>query len=115
MTGPDPLVLETVCPRCGTRMDRAIDFEKPGDLPEAGDIALCYGCADWAVFTKDRTLRLPTVFEAAEIARQSGPRSGGGVAARVKRSLRRGRGLGRRRRGVLSGRVSRPNCLVQTI
>jgi hypothetical protein len=68
MSGPDPLVLETVCPRCGSRMDRTIDFEKAGELPEAGDIALCYGCADWAVFTKDRTLRLPTVFEAAEIA-----------------------------------------------
>lgn len=68
MSGPPPLVLETVCPRCGTRMDRVADTEKTGDMPEAGDVALCFGCADWAVFTKDRTLRLPTVFEAAEIA-----------------------------------------------
>jgi hypothetical protein len=53
------------CPFCGKMSDRvsSVDGE---DVPEAGDYAVCFGCASVVVCGDDLKLRAPTEQELAE-------------------------------------------------
>jgi hypothetical protein len=58
--------LEMACPWCGRNLDRVscIDGE---DVPEEGDISLCFGCGEWCVFDNGMHLRKPNDEEFEEI------------------------------------------------
>lgn len=57
----DPVISDQTCPYCFRKNEAAtaIDEEaaKQGISPEEGDISLCIGCAEIAVYTKEKTLR----------------------------------------------------------
>lgn len=84
MTGPmyreptDPSVSrhgDAHCPNCRKRIDAATRLDgKPGRAPRTGDFAICFGCAEPAVYEVDAfgvRLRKPTPDEWAECQSQN--------------------------------------------
>ena len=55
-----------MCPACGKTLDSAATFfdDVP---PSAGDVMVCFGCAEPLLFTDDHALRLPRPEERAEL------------------------------------------------
>lgn len=56
----------TCCPSCG-RLNDAHTGVSGKAAPEPGDVSLCFGCAEPAIYTQDLQLRRPTDDERAEI------------------------------------------------
>lgn len=59
------MIGETTCPNCGRVNDCHSDTE--GNLPNPGDVSICWKCSYVAVFTEDG-VRSPTPEEEAEFA-----------------------------------------------
>lgn len=60
---------ETHCAYCGHENELISQIVRPGAPtagPSAGDWIMCFSCGEWNVFTAAKTLRLPTLEEAAE-------------------------------------------------
>src|SRR5438132_14280077 len=65
--GPDDLVLPMTCPFCGKLNNRHQAAGEPA-VPEAGDVAVCWGCGNVFVFDDPPTAaRRPTAEEQAVI------------------------------------------------
>lgn len=47
------------CPHCG-RVNDVHAGPNPGDMPDAGDVSLCWGCRALAIYTEAGGLRVPT-------------------------------------------------------
>lgn len=57
--------LETTCPGCG-RKNELHHGPNPGDVPEAGDVSLCWLCGTIGIYT-DKDLRLANEEELLEL------------------------------------------------
>lgn len=44
---------KSTCPCCGYEFNAATDVRQEGNVPEAGDFTICFGCASILVFTDD--------------------------------------------------------------
>lgn len=58
----------THCPWCGRRHDFHSSTDNPLKRPKPGNLSICWGCHQLAVYTEDLGLRRPTPDEATEAA-----------------------------------------------
>jgi RNase P subunit RPR2 len=60
--------IETICPTCNYKMDRAAGLTGL-EIPEEGCSGICFNCGEILVFNKDLSLRLPTAEELDEASK----------------------------------------------
>jgi len=64
--GKDHLVKKNICSVCGHDLDGATQIN--GDnKPKPGDVSICVGCANIAIFDDDLNLRQPDLDEEQEL------------------------------------------------
>jgi hypothetical protein len=51
------------CWKCGYMMDKTTDARNAPEAPREGDVSICWGCGTLGIFTKDLTIRKPTLDE----------------------------------------------------
>lgn len=68
------LEVETLCPHCGGRFDRAYEATDLGGQPEDGDKVLCVVCGSWSLwdYASLGQLRIPSAEEMVMISQSRG-------------------------------------------
>jgi len=65
------MIPEHACPRCGYKSDCVSPaFGPKAHVPVEGDLTMCLNCGQFAYFTKELALRLPTEEEKRWIQKQ---------------------------------------------